>query len=313
MELPQLKQELLNGKLRPYYIFIGDELALQDVYINKIMQLSSLEKTRIDYLSKVFKQLTAKTLVKKPPKLYVIRNDEQYLKEDSIWEKVISCENNKGNIVILLYTDIDKRGKFYKTHESILTEFNFMGESVLYNRLIATTKLNENNCKDLVKLCGCNYGRLKNELYNLLTLSKIENIPLNIAYNKAKSSGMIYEEIGDIIFEFTSSVEERNSIKAYKLWEKLKKTDEGPLKVVTVLYNSFRNILIVQSTSDKERTEDILGLTPAQIFVTSKKCYKYTVPELVQIVKLLRKVEKGIKLGELDVNYSMEFVLSQIF
>lgn len=44
MDITELKQELLDGKLRHYYIFTGDELALQDVYIDKIAELSGLEK-----------------------------------------------------------------------------------------------------------------------------------------------------------------------------------------------------------------------------------------------------------------------------
>ena len=50
MELPQLKQELLNGKLRPYYIFIGDELALQDVYINKIYTKTNNDLIKLNSL-----------------------------------------------------------------------------------------------------------------------------------------------------------------------------------------------------------------------------------------------------------------------
>ena len=313
MDITELKKELLENKLRPYYVFTGNELALQDVYIDKILEISKLEKVRLDKLSKIYTRLSAKTLIKAVPKVYVIRNDEQYLKEEKIWENVVNCKNQKGNIVILLYTDIDKRGKFQKTHEPILTEFNFMGESVLRNRLQAVTGMPVQYCDDLIKICGCNYGRIKNELYNINMLAKINNYSLNTAYLEARKNNLIHEEIGDIIFDFVSAVEDRNINKAYELYHKLEKTDEGPLKLITVLYNAFRNILIVQSTNRNERTEEVLGLSAAQIFVTSKKCDKYTLTELVKIVKLLRDVEKGIKTGEVDVNYSMEFVLSQIF
>ena len=71
--------------------------------------------------------------------------------------------------------------------------------------------------------------------------------------------------------------------------------------------------MLVQSTPLNQRTEDVLGLTKGQIFVTSQKCDRYSIYEIVDIVKLLQKAEKGIKTGELDVNYIMEYLLGVIF
>ena len=313
MDITVLKQELLDGKIRPTYIFTGDELALQDIYIDKIMQLSGLDKVVVDNLKSVYSKLSARTLVKVAPKIYCIRNDEHYVKDDKVWDKVIQGKNQGKNIIIFRYTGLDKRGKFCKAHEEILTEFSFIGESLLKNRVQALTKWPIQYCEDLVKICGCNYGRIKNELYKLETLAKVNNYSLSTAYLEAKKNNLIHKEIGDIIFDFTNAVIERNIVKSYELYEQIKKTDEGPVKLISVLYNSFRNIMLVQSTPLSERTEEVLGLTKGQIFVTSQKCDRYSIYEIVDIVKLLQKAEKGIKTGELDVNYIMEYLLGVIF
>ena len=314
MELAELKQELLNFKVRPTYVFCGDELALQDVYIDKIQEISKLDKVRVEDLKIIYNKIGAKTLIKTSPKLYLIRGDNQYLKEEGVWDKLINGKGQKGNIIIFLYPDLDKRGKFYKAHENILIEFHFLSENVLSNRLQAVTHLPSSYCKDLVKMCGCNYGRIKNELYKLGVLAKIENYNLSQAYLEAKRSNMIHEEIGDVIFDFTNAVIERNVKNSYKYLKQLNKlNEEGPVKLVTVLYNSFRNVLLVQSTSFNERTEEILGISKGQIYMTSQKCDHYTLFELVDILKLLQKVEKGIKIGQVDSNYVMEYILAQIF
>ena len=42
-DIKDLKQDILDKKLKPLYVFIGDELALQDVYIKQIVSTSGLE------------------------------------------------------------------------------------------------------------------------------------------------------------------------------------------------------------------------------------------------------------------------------
>lgn len=313
MDITELKAELLQGKLRKTYVFIGDELALQDVYIDKITEISNLETVRIDSLKQIYNKIGAKTLIKVAPKIYIIRNDEQYFKEEKVWQKLIDGKNQKDNIIIFLYSGVDKRSKFCKAHESVLTEFNFVGESLLSNRLQAVTKLPMQYCKDIVKMCGCNYGRIKNELYKLDILARVNNFSLSQAYLEAKKQNMIHEEIGDIIFDFTNAVVERNISRAYKLYKQITQTDEGPVKLISVLYNGFRNVLIVQSTILPERTEQILGLSSGQIYMTAQKCDRYTLFELVDILKLLQKIDRGIKTGEMDANFVMEYLMAEIF
>ena len=313
MDIQELKSDLLNNKIRPIYVFTGNEIALQHIYIKKLQEITGLEVIKLDCLKQVYNKLGAKTLVKVVPKIYVIRNDEEYFKNEKIWEKVISNKNLKGNIIVFLYSGIDKRTKFCNYHDSVLTEFNFVGDSLLCNRVQAITKWPMQYCQDLVKMCGCNYGRIENELYKLNMLSKINNYSIQTAYLEAKKANMIYEEIGDIIFDFSNAVVDRNVRLAYSLLRKIVKTDEGPIKLLTVLYNGFRNILIVQSTPNNERTEEILGLTKAQIYVSSQKCDRYSLPELVFILQLIQKIEKGIKTGEVDNAFAMEYLLGEIF
>lgn len=313
MDIVELKSELVQGKVRPTYVFTGDELALQDIYVDKICEVSGLKKVVVDNLKSVYGKLSARTLVKVEPKVYCIRNDEFYYKDDKIWNKVINGKNQGKNIIILRYTGLEKRGSFNSAHSDILVDFKYVSAPLLRNRLQAITKWPIQYCDDLVSMCGCNYGRILSELHKLETLAKVNNYSLNTAYLEAKKANMIHKEVGDIIFDYTNAVVERNILKAYQLYEQIKKTDEGPLKLVTVLYNSFRNILIVQSTSPKERTEEVLGLTKSQIYVCSQKCDKYTLHELVSIIKLLQQLEKGIKTGEVDVNFVMEYFMGVIF
>lgn len=313
MDISDLKKELLEGKTRPFYMFTGDELALQDVYINKIKEISGLPILRVDTIASIYSNLTAKTLFKTKPTLYIIRNDEQYQKSEKNWKQFIEAKSLKDNIVIMLYSGLEKSNKMVKTHEPVETRFDFIGTSILRNRLMATTGMSAPYCEDIVKLCNNNYGRIQKELYKLQIFGKVNGYSWNSAYLEGKKLNLIHEDIGDIIFDFTNAVINRNIKKAYELWPKMKYTGDGPMRVLSVLYNSFRQILMVQSTDLKERTEQVLGMTKAQIYVTSQQCGKYNLFELVNIVKTLRYLEKGIKIGTVAEEFAMDYLMGTIW
>ena len=314
MDISQLKEELLNNKLRPYYVFIGDELALQDHYIDKIKSLCNLEYVRAESIRAIYSKLFQKALIKTEPKLYVIRNDEEFYKTDSAWDKFIEAKSLKGNIVILLYSGVEKTSKFCKKHESVLTQFDYVGTSILKNRLQAITKMPDPYCVDIVKMCGNNYGRMKNELEKLRVFAVCNKLDWCTAYLEGKKQHLIHEEIGDIIFDFTNAIVERNIKKAYELYPKILQTEDGAaIKLLSVLYNTFRNVIAVQCTEFKDRTEEVLGLTKGQIYMTAQKCCKYNNFELVHIIKTLRYLEKGIKTGLVEEKFALPYLMGVIW
>ena len=312
MDISVLKQEILDKKYRNYYIFTGEELALQDIYINKIKEISGMEIMRVDSVASIFQRLTAKSLIKREPVIFVIRNDEDWYKAESSWSK-LKDKDMKGNILILLYSIGTKTSAFCKYHEDIITDFGLIGSSLLKNRLQAITKMPDAYCEDIVKMCGSNYGRMKHELYKLQKFKEIHNCGWDHAYIEAKNCNLIHEDIGDIIFEFTGAIENRNIKKAYNLWPKMKYTGDGTMRVISVLYNSFRQILMVQSTPPKDRTEKVLGMTNGQIYITAQKCNKYNIYEVVNIVKTLRYLEKGIKIGTVAEEFAMDYLMGTIW
>lgn len=312
-DIKDLKQDILNKKLKPLYVFIGDELALQDVYIKQIVSTSGLESHRVNDVKSVYGKLTSKSLIKAVPQVFIIRNDDEYFKAESTWKNLLK-NDLKGNILILLYSGVEKKAKFCKAHENVLTEFKSISPSILKNRLNALTGLSLNYCEDFVKICGGNYGRLQNEIFKLEQLMYARGYQWNTAYIEAKKTNLIHEEIGDIIFDFTNAITERNIYKAYELYPKIMQTEDGSaIKLLSVLYNSFRNILMVQSTAFKERTEEILGIPQKQIFATARKCDKYNLFELVAIVKKIREIEKGIKIGMVEEKFAIPYFMGSIW
>ena len=313
MELKELKQELLDGKVRNYYVFIGDELALQDIYINKIKEISGLVLQRTVDVKSVYSKLTSKTLFKAASSIYVIRNDEDFYKSNA-WKTLLKEKDFKGNILILLYSNVKKTSDFCKAHEKVLTSFDLIDPSLLKNRLNATTKMPLHYCEDIVKMCGGNYGVIKNELYKLQKYMQANGLTWDSAYLEGKRNNLLHEEIGDIIFDFTNAIIERKIKIAYELYPKILKTEDGSaIKLLSVLYNSFRNILMVQSTPLNMRNEATLGLTKGQIYMTNLKCNRYNLFEIVTIIKTIRYLEKGIKIGLVEEKFAIPYLMGMIW
>ena len=86
MDIRELKQELVEGKVRHFYVFTGDELALQDLYIHKIEEISGLKSLRVDNVAGILSSLMSKSLFDTGSMIYIIRNDDTYYKSERIWK-----------------------------------------------------------------------------------------------------------------------------------------------------------------------------------------------------------------------------------
>ena len=294
------------------YIFTGEELALQDIYIKKISDIAGLEISRADELRSIFNKITAKSLVPVQPKVYVIRDDEWYQKSEKSWT-IAQSKNLRKNIIILTYTSVESSSKFYKAHETIATKFEPIDKNVLKNRIMAVIGLSEHNSIKLIEMCGFNYGRIQKVVENMAMYGYIINCNADIAFRTFLNESLISEVIGDIIFDFTDAVVQRDISLTYELYDKIIQTDEGVIKLLSVLYNSFRTLYALSSVPITCRNEQSLGIKTPLIGVYSKKLGYYSTEELKRVTKIIRFLERGIKIGEVEEKYALPYLFSQIF
>ena len=88
------------------YLSKQSGLALQDIYINKIAEVTGFEKIRIDSLKQIYSKLRVKSIIKAKPKIYIIRNDDQYIKTPKLWTSIVNGKVCKDNIIIMLYNTL---------------------------------------------------------------------------------------------------------------------------------------------------------------------------------------------------------------
>lgn len=311
MQLAELKQQLMNKTINPLYIFTGPEIAIMNVYIDKIATLANTDVKRVDSVVSISNKVQNRALT---PKLstYIVRNDKDYTTQENVWNKLVNGTLQHDNIIILVYDNLDKRSKFYKQHQQMIVEFEKLSSIVLAKYIEKEIGLGGEMAVQFAELCDNDYSRILLECDKLTQLSKVYNINIQEAYKRAIKEKLIYTSPKDVIFEFIDAVCKRQLYTSYKLLEELKGVDESPLVMLSLLYNNFRMMLLVQSSGDTNDICGRTGLTQWQVKVTKEKGQKYSIPELVRAIRVVRETERNIKIGQIDSEVAVDYVLVNV-
>lgn len=314
MTAQEVKTQIKNKAVKHFYIFTGPENKVIDVYVSKIAECKRIEVVRADSISEIYSKFLSKSLVANDY-CYVLRDDKELLTQDKLWDS-LAVENVQGNnIVILVLTGVDKRGKFYKRFKDDIVEFEHMSENVLIKYIKKELPLSEQNCKKLIGICESDYNRIlleldKINLYANTTYIAVsgEGADYNRAFLDLVEQGVIYQPPKDAIFDFVDCVLKHKVNQSFELLENCCGVGESNIVLLSVLYNNVKQVLQVQSCQSKDIPKTT-GLTAWQVKCAKEKCGYYTIGDLVYFLKLIRRVEKGIKTGEIDESISVDYVL----
>lgn len=123
--------------------------------------------------------------------------------------------------------------------------------------------------------------------------------------------GTIYQPPKDAIFNFVDDVLLHRVNSAYDSLSNCKRIGESTLAILTVLYNSTKQVLQVQSY-DGDDIEKSTGLTAYQIKCARQRCNVYHIGDLVFMLQLIRDIEVDIKSGALDESVAIDYLLVNI-
>lgn len=311
MQLTELRQNIVDKKLNNYYMFVGEEIMIMDTYIKQIVNTFDLEPVRADSLSSVYSKLTTNNLTGKK-KCYIISNDDEFIKAEKVWDRIQDL--NLQCVIILIYYSLDKRTRFFKFHneKELMTEFATLSNDILTKYIHKEIDLSPNYCDELIGICEGNCNRILLEVDKIKCLANAQDTTDNSAYNTLIEEGVIYVPANDLLFPFIDAVTRCNQVLSYTLWTKIKKV-ENSMAILSLLYNNFRNILSVQLAGNVKGICEFTGLTPFQVKLAKEKAGIFNKEELIHIIKLIRKVEKGIKIGWIEEPMAIKYLLTQIF
>lgn len=297
MNIAELKKDMKANNLAGLYIFTGEEIYIRNLYIEQIVDLGFIWK-ELPTVAELFKSVGTTKLIQKPT-LYVIRDDMDFIKQDStVWDKLVAWVNNSVNKVILIYNNIDKRNKFFKTFEENTVKFEKLSETVLLKYVQKETDISKENALDLIHRCDSNFNLCLLELNKVIMFSLSNNISIDEAYRKCCADRIVLDLPKESLEKYITAVMNKDFSLAIEISNDFDFTEEPPLKILAFLYNSFEALFAVVayesglSLKKNESGANFWAVKNAEIFGM-----KWQIKQVRDMMDFIQFLESGIKMG----------------
>lgn len=297
MNIVELKKDMKANNLAGLYIFTGEEIYIRNLYIEQIVDLGFIWK-ELPTVAELFKSVGTTKLIQKPT-LYVIRDDMDFIKQDStVWDKLVAWVNNSVNKVILIYNNIDKRNKFFKTFEENTVKFEKLSETVLLKYVQKEADISRENALDLIHRCDSNFNLCLLELNKVIMFSLSNNISIDEAYKKCCADRVVLDLPKESLEKYITAVMNKDFSLAIEINNDFDFTEEPPLKILAFLYNSFEALFAVVayesglSLKKNESGANFWAVKNAEIFGI-----KWQIKQVRDMMDFIQFLESGIKMG----------------
>ena len=180
MNITDVKTDIKNKTIKHYYIFAGEEIEIQRIYVEKIAQVLGYRVIRPECIAEVWESIITPTLFDTPA-VYVVRDDKD-LMQDEVLQNQIAQNNLNGNIIIHLLTTLDKRTKYYKTNSDKIVLFERLTTEMLSKYCQREIALNKSNTERLIAICENDYSRILLEIDKIkkyMQATKADDMPNN--------------------------------------------------------------------------------------------------------------------------------------
>ena len=313
MELLDLMKRIGTSNVPHFLIFFGEEQKIIDIYIQNIIQSVDGKKVVVDNISQVIKDNGKKSL-DKSIKVYIATEDTAFLTKDESWENVRKSMHK--NYLILRYHSLDKRSAFVRKNQQNIVEFSHLSYDVLQQYIYRDLPdLSDENASKLISYCNNDYGRILLEVdkikqYNEYIACFTNGISIDKCFEELDKQGLFHKEIGDITFELTGAVLGGYPEKAIQKLDEAKRKGEPAMMIASILYNGFRNLLAYQGLGkNKQGAMERTGMTKGELYGCTKNVGGYNVEEVKRNMLFCQKVESGIKMGTIDEDIALEYLV----
>ena len=309
MELVNLMKKISEDNLPHFLILFGEEQKILELYEDKIVEKLQAKKVMCESVSN-FVSTAGRKSIDKSKKVYIVQEDMNYLKAEDSWDKIKKYVKN--NYIILRYHSLDKRSVFVKKNQQNIVEFSHLSTDVLQQYIQRDLPdLSGENVRKLISYCNNDYGRI------LLEIDKVKQYMKSIksknedkCFEELDKQGLFHKEIGDITFELTDAVLGGYPEKAIQKLDEAKRKGEPTMMIATILYTGFRNLLSYQGLGkNKQSAVERTGMTNGEVWRCSKLAGGYSITELRRNMFLCQKVESGIKMGTIDEDIALEYLV----
>lgn len=311
MGLVEVKNDILSGQIKPFYIFTGEEHFVRDQYITQLSK--AVSDKEIPYItesfSKILPILTSKNL-HGGKSCFVIKNDKDFLESEDLQLYMVGHQH----LIIFAYDNLDKRSKFYKKFQPHVAEFLPLDKVMIAKYVCRDTGLSSSSATLLSELCGNSYGQVLKEQDKIKQFAMARNLSMEQSFKYLLDGGYLSCNVEkSIVFDLVHEACAANPGEFYAVYEDFKQFYDNPIVFLTVLYNNIRAIMLLQVDKGGQGVCDRTGLTSYQVSLAKEHLGNYTVGELTSFLRKIRDVEKGIKNGTIEQALAIDYVAAFMF
>ena len=306
MEVREVKQQIKQRRISPFYVFTGDEIEAQRIYIEKIAEVTGKQVRRIESVSEAFNRRAS---ILRVSNVFVCRDDKDFWRsatELSVVEELLG-----DNILGLQMTAIDKRSKSSKAYSERTVEFNYMDADVLYKYTERACRLSDDRAYDLIDMCENDYSRILLECNKINRYAQATGAGVDNAFDKLVEEKAITRPPKDAIFDFTDALLRAQIDRAFSLLEECRAIGEPSLRILSVLYSNFRRVLAYQVSESRDICAET-GLTPFEVKLAKATSNVWSSEDIVYFLRNIQQIEQGIKTGEVDESIAVDLLMVQI-
>ena len=307
MNIVELKTKIITNDLPNILVFTGCETGIMDIYIKQIQNKLGYVLTKCEDVLSVF-NLTSGNSIFNVKRLFIVTDDLVFLKQDNTWKKLNKVIGS--NKIILKYHNYDARLSFWKNFEEETVIFEKMKEDILAKHLNKDYNLDLDKCLYISKNCDKDYIRCKLELDKVVNYARFNRLDNNTAFEKCKEVLCLDEDSN--IFDFIKYISIKDYFNALRVLYLLKLSGESSLKILSLLYSNFKNILIAQTIHSAKNVQQNTGINYYTYQKAKELSGYYDNISIENILFIISQIEQGIKSGSIDESIAIDYFLSNL-
>lgn len=280
--LLDLQTQIREGSLLPFYIFTGEEIELQNIYLKQMGNV-----IRVDRVADIYNKITSK-LISGKFAVYVVRDDMDFIKSEKTWGSI--SDRIRNAVLVIQVTTPNKCKKFIKELNDCVVEFNHMTTKQLLN--VVNMDCSVSNKQYFIEACNNDLNTINNYL-DIFKRAGIKEL------NKKIVDEYIPTKEDVTVFQLADAVMRKDEQLTFKLLGQLLEDKNNVMGIIYAIYSQLHKCVLVEGYRGEKNISKVTGIN-SWICNNILRDNRIEPPKLLTALRLVQKYDKGIKTGKYD-------------
>lgn len=280
--LLDLQTQIREGSLLPFYIFTGEEIELQNIYLKQMGNV-----IRVDRVADIYNKITSK-LISGKFVVYVVRDDMDFIKSEKTWSSI--SDRIRNVVLVIQVTTPNKCKKFIKELNDCVVEFNHMTTKQLLN--VVNMDCSVSNKQYFIEACNNDLNTINNYL-DIFKRAGIKEL------NKKIVDEYIPTKEDVTVFQLADAVMRKDEQLTFKLLDQLLEDKNNVMGIIYAIYSQLHKCVLVEGYRGEKNISKVTGIN-SWICNNILRDNRIEPSKLLTALRLVQKYDKGIKTGKYD-------------